>query len=612
MGMSMMATVHKIPVYHWSQTMRTSAAGAALLLLLGHRVIALDNGLGIRPPMAWRSWYAWFGSVNQTQMEAAFDAMASRTRLVAGRSAPASFVDLGYTRAGLDDNWQASGAGVNGSYHAANGMPLVNTTRFPDIGAMVAKARGLGIAAGWYMNNCIGSEGAKLTDPTFLDKALRGNVDAIVAFGFAGVKLDGCGALRNLTRWSELLNATGKHVLIEACHWGQTVPVGREEGPRVGQGPLGPSEENNCSGLGGAVGGCPYNLYRATGDTTNSFERIHSNIHGLLPFLGDPPLSRPGQWAHPDGLEVGRFSGPWALAEDQSTFGLYCITSSPLVLGHDIINESLNDRVWPVVSNEEAIAVNQDWAGHPGRLVRTWDDDRPSPAHNPEWPAGRAAYAVACEAHDGGDTTQMGWSFDTATKTLRKDGKCLDMRAADNHQLWLVACKSPPPAWQQWAFTNVNRSTGFGYLVNLQNHANLTTPGAQSSIGFARRGSKTTAMWRLDASTGQLVASSSGSSQLPPTCIAARSINPPAPNATFELWSKPLSGGKLAVFLLNNGLPANASFTLSDLGLGSSACARVRSIFAHKDLGTLDASGRFSVALGVHESVLLVLDLQQI
>ena len=65
------------------------------------------------------------------------------------------------------------------------------------------------------------------------------------------------------------------------------------------------------------------------------------------------------------------------------------------------------------------------------------------------------------------------------------------------------------------------------------------------------------------------------------------------------------------MFLLNNGLPANASFALADLGLGSSAFARVRSIFAHKDVGTLDASGRFEVELGVHDSALLVLDLQQ-
>jgi hypothetical protein len=40
-----------------------------------------------------------------------------------------------------------------------------------------------------------------------------------------GVKLDGCGAFRNLSVWAELLNKTGRPVLIEDCHWGGDGPV---------------------------------------------------------------------------------------------------------------------------------------------------------------------------------------------------------------------------------------------------------------------------------------------------------------------------------------------------------------------------------------------------
>lgn len=45
------------------------------------------------------------------------------------------------------------------------------------------------------------------------------------------------------------------------------------------------------------------------------------------------------------------------------------MVSSPLILGLDITDSALVDSVWPIVSNKEAIAVNQAWAGHPGRLV---------------------------------------------------------------------------------------------------------------------------------------------------------------------------------------------------------------------------------------------------
>ena len=38
---------------------------------------------------------------------------------------------------------------------------------------------------------------------------------AVAKYGFDGLKLDGCGQFRNLTWWAELLNKTGRHILIE-------------------------------------------------------------------------------------------------------------------------------------------------------------------------------------------------------------------------------------------------------------------------------------------------------------------------------------------------------------------------------------------------------------
>ena len=67
-------------------------------------------------------------------------------------------------------------------------------------------------------------------------------------------------------------------------------------------------------------------------------------------------------------LEVGRMPG--GLVEDRTHFGAWCVTSSPLILGYDLRDGATTDRVWPVIANTEAIAVNQVWAGHPGRRVR--------------------------------------------------------------------------------------------------------------------------------------------------------------------------------------------------------------------------------------------------
>ena len=45
--------------------------------------------------------------------EAIAAALADRSRLVDGK--PTSLLDLGFDRIGMDDNWQACGAGINGS-----------------------------------------------------------------------------------------------------------------------------------------------------------------------------------------------------------------------------------------------------------------------------------------------------------------------------------------------------------------------------------------------------------------------------------------------------------------------------------------------------------------
>ena len=64
-------------------------------------------------------------------------ALARRTRRVPGKAGRVSFADVGYTRAGLDDYWQACGTGVNGSFHDAEGAPLIDLARFPDMAGMV-------------------------------------------------------------------------------------------------------------------------------------------------------------------------------------------------------------------------------------------------------------------------------------------------------------------------------------------------------------------------------------------------------------------------------------------------------------------------------------------
>jgi hypothetical protein len=158
--------------------------------------------------------------VTQAKMEEAMEALAKK------RAGGQSLADLGYNTAGLDDAWQACGTGVDGSFHDAQGTPLVNKTTFPDLGAMVAKAHSLGLQAGFYINNCVRckvqdrfitklctnvplirswsacaqicGENQWRGNTTFEQVVYEGTVKTIVGWGFDGVKIDSCSEFTNM------------------------------------------------------------------------------------------------------------------------------------------------------------------------------------------------------------------------------------------------------------------------------------------------------------------------------------------------------------------------------------------------------------------------------
>ncbi len=168
-----------------------------------------------------------------------------------------------------------------------------------------------------------------------------------------------------MQKWSDLIEASGKSILIENCHWGYTVP--------------------NATW-------CPWNYYRTSGDVRASYDSVLSNLMSTVRFA-QQHLSQPGCWAYPgtifiiiqlqcvlltmyiilDMLEVGCSHGPGgendpglSYVEARTHFGAWCIVSSPLILSHDTMNDTITDEIWPIISNTEAIAVNQAWAGDSG------------------------------------------------------------------------------------------------------------------------------------------------------------------------------------------------------------------------------------------------------
>lgn len=304
-------------------------------------VAAISNGKGITPPMGWRSWNLFGANVNQELIQKQMDAITSRNRLVDG--VPTSLQDLGYSDVGLDDAWQLCGSyGSNSyTYHDENGVPAIDYAKFPNFSELTKHAHGLGLTAGWYGNNCI------CQDHCDSDACYEQDVKALVGLGFDSVKLDGCGKQLDLQKWSDLIEQTGKSILIENCHWGQTLP--------------------NATW-------CPWNYYRSSGDIRANYESVLKNLMTVVP-LANKGLSTPGCWAYPDMLEVGCADGPGgttdkglSFIEARTHFGAWSIVSSPLILSHDMTNDTITDAIWPIISNREVISVNQAWAGESGNL----------------------------------------------------------------------------------------------------------------------------------------------------------------------------------------------------------------------------------------------------
>ncbi|KAJ9455270.1 Alpha-galactosidase 3 [Diplonema papillatum] len=320
-----------------------------VLLALAGGAAGIDNGLGLTPPMGWRSWNTFGHAVSQDLMQGVMDAMVAKVLPVDG--VPTSFLDLGYNNVGLDDNWQACGTGYKAGFHDQTGAPLINKTTFPDMSSMTAYGHGKGLRVGWYANNCICAEN-QYQDAAYIASHMEMSAKAVAANGYDGVKLDNCGQFKNLTWWAELLNATGRPIMIENCHWGGTVP-----GQTGGNAP--------CTGL-TMPSDCPYNFFRSSSDIFNNWFDVMRNLQSTVAYSGNPPLSRPGTWAYPDMLEVGNMP---THEEDRTHFGAWCIVSAPLILGHNVTDAAINARIWDIVANKEAIAINQDWAGHPGTRI---------------------------------------------------------------------------------------------------------------------------------------------------------------------------------------------------------------------------------------------------
>jgi len=323
-----------------------------LVLFIAHFSFALcaNDGLARTPPRGWRSWDTYYATEPSrwvTQKDILDNCQILTQNFPDAKTgAPTSLLSLGYVSCGLDDGYQACGEGFPPyTFHDAMGRPLIKASTFPNLTQMVSELHGMGLRAGFYMNNCI------CHDSCSTDTCFEGDVGVLVEAGFDEVKLDGCGMERNVSHYYNLINATGTPRLIENCHNG---------GPEF---PTGVDYSD--------AGGCPFHFYRTTSDLYGGFGKVLYNLQETLPFISKN-LSGPGCWAYPDMLgfqTTPERPGPiiwFSPAQHRTLFGAWCIISSPLILGFNLTNATEFAELWPIISNPEALLINSAWEGSPG------------------------------------------------------------------------------------------------------------------------------------------------------------------------------------------------------------------------------------------------------
>jgi hypothetical protein len=76
----------------------------------------------------------------------------------------------------------------------------MNTTRFPNMSAIVSLGQEKGVKVSWYTNNCNCEEEEEEeggdTSAEAVDRVYRGSVDALVSYNFNGIKIDSCTQFR--------------------------------------------------------------------------------------------------------------------------------------------------------------------------------------------------------------------------------------------------------------------------------------------------------------------------------------------------------------------------------------------------------------------------------
>jgi len=289
------------------------------------------------PTMGWSSWNTFALEISDSIIMQQADAMVALGLDTAG-----------YRYINIDD-------GYFGGRDAQTGRLLIHPVRFPNgLQGVVDHIHALGLKAGIYSDAGTNTCGNYWGHDSIADLVgLYGHdqQDCDMFFremGFDFIKVDFCGGTswqniygfgmdeeERYTQISQAMQNTGrKDLRLNVCRWDYP-------GTWVSQ---------------------VATSWRMSGDINCSWRSVRDIINQSL-YLS--AYASPGHYNDMDMLEVGRTLTP---EEDRTHFALWCLFSSPLLIGCDV--RSLNEESLELLKNTELIALNQDTLGLQAYVAR--------------------------------------------------------------------------------------------------------------------------------------------------------------------------------------------------------------------------------------------------
>lgn len=300
----------------------------------------------VKPPlMGWSSWNAYMVDISDSIIIHQADLIVKR-----------GLKDAGYGNVNIDDGFFG--------YRDQRGYMIPHPQRFPGGSAQMRSIsdhiHSLGLKAGIYSDagdNTCGSSYNKDLNGIGAGLWMHDVQDADQYFNnwnFDFIKIDYCGGinrrLEERNRYEEIRqvidSVAGRHIDINVCRW---------DHPGTWVEKIADS-------------------WRISGDIRPVWSSVRYIVEKNL-YLS--AYAHDGHYNDMDMLAVGYNIKPspfWedglglSYAEEEAHFGMWCIMSSPLLLGCDI--EYIPDETMRIITNPELIAVNQDPLGLQAHVVQ--------------------------------------------------------------------------------------------------------------------------------------------------------------------------------------------------------------------------------------------------